>query len=127
MASVTDLVLGGTRGAMPTQSQSLGGWREAHRGGPGDPHSGTGNLMGRSLLLGKLRRVAVAQILSWGMVALGTLGGSGCQGEGEGLQAPSAPGVSPALDGERGERSVVVTTKMFLWSDLKFMGRLIRD
>ena len=50
--------------------------------------------MGRSRLLGRLRRVAVAQILSWGMVALGSLGGSGRRGEGEGLQAPSAPGVS---------------------------------
>ena len=40
--------------------------------------------MGRSRLLGNLRTVAEAQILSWGVVARGTLGSDGRQGEGAG-------------------------------------------
>lgn len=94
------------------------GWHGAHMGGPGDARSGTGNLMGRSHLLGNPRGVAEAQILSWGVGAAGTLGGGGRRGEGAGLQAPSAPGVSPDL---------VVTTKVLLWSDLKHRVRPIRD
>lgn len=98
--------------------RARGWWHGAHMGGPGDPRSGTGNLMGRSWLLGNPHGVAEAQILSWCVGAAGTLGGGGSQGEGAGLQAPSAPDMSPDL---------VVTTKVLLWSDLKHRVRPIRD
>lgn len=93
------------------------GWCGVHTGDPEDTRSGTGNLMGRSRLLGNPRGVAEAQILSWGVGAAATLGGGGCRGEGAGLQAPNAPGVSPDL---------VVRNKVLLWSDLKHRMRPIR-
>lgn len=108
---------------MPTQPQSLRGRRGAHRGGPRDPHSGTGNLMGRSRLLGNLSTVAEAQILSWGVVARGTLGSGGRQGEGAGLGHQELQGCPQPWMGR--EANAVLWSR--LRSDLKHRGRLIRD
>lgn len=66
---------------------------------PGNPGSRTRNPIGRSWLLGNPSRAAEARTGKWGKW--------GDRGDvsGQGSQALGVPGMSPALEGERGECS----------------------